>query len=45
MHIAGHRLMSGSFNFTKAAELNNAQNLLSIDDLERRSVPSERLAR
>ena len=34
MVIDGHLLVTGSFNFTKAAEENNAENLLVIDDAE-----------
>jgi phosphatidylserine/phosphatidylglycerophosphate/cardiolipin synthase-like enzyme len=32
MVIDSHMVLTGSFNFTKAAELNNAENLLVIDD-------------
>jgi len=32
MVIDGHIVLTGSFNFTKAAEDNNAENLLVIDD-------------
>lgn len=32
MVIDGHIVITGSFNFTKAAEENNAENLLVIDD-------------
>ena len=32
--IDGHIVMTGSFNFTKAAEENNTENLLVIDDPE-----------
>lgn len=28
----GHTIITGSFNFTKAAEAENAENLLVIDD-------------
>jgi len=34
MVIDGHIVITGSFNFTKAAEENNAENLLVIDDAE-----------
>jgi phosphatidylserine/phosphatidylglycerophosphate/cardiolipin synthase-like enzyme len=34
MVIDGHAILTGSFNFTKAAEENNAENLLVIDDTE-----------
>ena len=34
MVIDGHLLVTGSFNFTKAAEESNAENLLVIDDAE-----------
>ena len=33
MVIDGHTVITGSFNFTKAAEEKNAENLLIIDDL------------
>jgi phosphatidylserine/phosphatidylglycerophosphate/cardiolipin synthase-like enzyme len=33
MVIDGHTILTGSFNFTKAAEDNNAENLLVIDDM------------
>ena len=32
MVIDGHKILTGSFNFTKAAESENAENLLVIDD-------------
>lgn len=32
MIIDGHRILTGSFNFTKAAEEKNAENLLVIED-------------
>jgi len=32
MVIDGHEILTGSFNFTKAAEDNNAANLLVIED-------------
>jgi phosphatidylserine/phosphatidylglycerophosphate/cardiolipin synthase-like enzyme len=32
MVIDSHTVLTGSFNFTKAAEVNNAENLLVIDD-------------
>ena len=32
MLIDGHKIVTGSFNFTKAAENENAENLLIIDD-------------
>lgn len=32
MVIDGHTILTGSFNFTKAAEENNAENLLVIED-------------
>lgn len=32
MVIDGHKILTGSFNFTKAAEESNAENLLVIDD-------------
>ncbi len=32
MVIDGHIVITGSFNFTKAAEEHNAENLLVIDD-------------
>jgi phosphatidylserine/phosphatidylglycerophosphate/cardiolipin synthase-like enzyme len=32
MIIDGHTILTGSFNFTKAAESNNAENLLVIQD-------------
>jgi len=32
MVIDSHMVLTGSFNFTKAAEVNNAENLLVIDD-------------
>jgi phosphatidylserine/phosphatidylglycerophosphate/cardiolipin synthase-like enzyme len=32
MVIDGHKILTGSFNFTKAAENENAENLLVIDD-------------
>jgi phosphatidylserine/phosphatidylglycerophosphate/cardiolipin synthase-like enzyme len=32
MIIDGHKILTGSFNFTKAAEENNAENLLVIED-------------
>jgi len=32
MVIDGHTIITGSFNFTKAAEAENAENLLVIDD-------------
>jgi len=32
--IDAHVVITGSFNFTKAAEENNAENLLIIDDAE-----------
>ena len=34
MVIDGHTVLTGSFNFTKAAEENNAENLLVIDDVD-----------
>jgi phosphatidylserine/phosphatidylglycerophosphate/cardiolipin synthase-like enzyme len=34
MIIDSHIILTGSFNFTKAAENNNAENLLVIDDVE-----------
>jgi phosphatidylserine/phosphatidylglycerophosphate/cardiolipin synthase-like enzyme len=34
MVMDGHIVITGSFNFTKAAEENNAENLLVIDDSE-----------
>jgi phosphatidylserine/phosphatidylglycerophosphate/cardiolipin synthase-like enzyme len=34
MVIDGSTVITGSFNFTKAAEENNAENLLVIDDAE-----------
>lgn len=34
MIIDGHLVITGSFNFTKAAESSNAENLLIIDDQE-----------
>ena len=34
MVIDGHTILTGSFNFTKAAEENNAENLLVIDDAD-----------
>ena len=34
MVIDGHELITGSFNFTTAAEEHNAENLLVIDDAE-----------
>jgi phosphatidylserine/phosphatidylglycerophosphate/cardiolipin synthase-like enzyme len=34
MVIDGHTVITGSFNFTKAAENNNAENLLVIQDSE-----------
>jgi len=34
MVIDAHTVITGSFNFTKAAEENNAENLLVIDDAE-----------
>lgn len=34
MVIDGHVVIAGSFNFTKAAEENNAENLRVIDDAE-----------
>lgn len=34
MVIDGERVITGSFNFTKAAEENNAENLLVIDDVD-----------
>jgi phosphatidylserine/phosphatidylglycerophosphate/cardiolipin synthase-like enzyme len=33
MVIDSHTVLTGSFNFTKAAEVNNAENLLVIDDV------------
>jgi phosphatidylserine/phosphatidylglycerophosphate/cardiolipin synthase-like enzyme len=32
MVIDGYEILTGSFNFTKAAEVNNAENLLVIQD-------------
>jgi phosphatidylserine/phosphatidylglycerophosphate/cardiolipin synthase-like enzyme len=34
MVVDGHIVITGSFNFTKAAEEHNAENLLVIDDVE-----------
>ena len=34
MVIDGRTILTGSFNFTKAAESNNAENLLVIKDIE-----------
>ena len=34
MVIDGHVVITGSFNFTKAAEESNAENLLVIDDVD-----------
>ena len=32
MILDGHKIITGSFNFTKAAEEKNAKNMLVIDD-------------